>query len=309
MKAGRNSIALGMILLALGCWGCWKQKPAQWADQGCRFFGQGQYAEALHAFLQGIEQSPDHAALLYNAGCARLALGDVSRAINDFERAAVFAKEPALRARCHRNLGVAWFAEGQRRESRGADPREAERYYTQSLENFREALRWNPSDPHTARDLEIVKTVLFQVRSGAATAASTEHSFPSVKPETHDEKAAEGVPKPRTFESSADPAAQTGAEQAVSAPDAGARSLPRLAQEAPTPAAQEGREVSSDAKPSGFSSETPLGASTPAFDEFTDRRGLSAQATPDEVLRHEEHWKKSRRGQWPVQVELMKPEW
>lgn len=87
MKA---AAAGALVLVAAGLAACAPLPPL---ERGLMFYEEGRYSEAVAAFDEAIQESPESAAAYSNRGAARVRLGDVQEAIDDFTHA--FELDPA----------------------------------------------------------------------------------------------------------------------------------------------------------------------------------------------------------------------
>ncbi len=150
-------LVLMVSVLAIGVAWCRELKVFRYTAAGAALFEAEDYQESLSAYLRALRLKPEDPSILYNVGCVRIRLGDIMQAVRDLEAAAEQSRDTCVKASAHYNLGTIWLREARRRQTAGGAASELEVLYHRSVENFRSALRWDPSHPKASSALAAAK--------------------------------------------------------------------------------------------------------------------------------------------------------
>ena len=114
--------------------------------KGLESYRKGEYKTALDYFIQAQINDPDTPEMDYNLGSASYRLNDFQAAKRHFLKASTDGKG-ALKQKSLYNLGNAYFKSGQ---------------FKEAVESYQKALKLDPQDPETAKNLEFAKKMLEQ---------------------------------------------------------------------------------------------------------------------------------------------------
>ncbi len=123
------------------------QKAHPWLREGDRAYLSGDYAAAEEAYRKALEAEPDNAQARYNLGNALYQQGRLEEAAREYEAAARSAAQNEVAARAWHNLGNAFFRLEQ---------------LDKSIEAYKQALRRNPHDFDTKKNLSAALQLLKQ---------------------------------------------------------------------------------------------------------------------------------------------------
>ncbi|RME40322.1 MAG: tetratricopeptide repeat protein [Deltaproteobacteria bacterium] len=129
----------------------WARADAQgahpWLREGDRAYLSGDYPAAEEAYRKALEAEPDNAQARYNLGNALYQQGRLEEAAKEYEGAARSATQNEVAARAWHNLGNTFF----RLEE-----------LEKSIEAYKQALRRNPHDFDTKKNLSAALQLLKQ---------------------------------------------------------------------------------------------------------------------------------------------------
>jgi Ca-activated chloride channel family protein len=115
--------------------------PALLCMAANRLFTEGKFADALQKYARALELDADNPILRFNSGDALYRQQQLDKAREQFAKAGS-ANDLGLSARAHYNMGNTYLQEGN------ADA---------AIEEYKNALRCDPSDPLAKRNLEIAQ--------------------------------------------------------------------------------------------------------------------------------------------------------
>jgi len=123
---------------------CTEERGERLNREGNAAYERGEYQRALDTYREAQVETPDVAAITYNAGNALHRLGQLDRAIPESQRASASGPDE-VRFRAYYALGNHYFRQERLRESRDA---------------YKNALKLNPSDVDAKFNLEVVQRLL-----------------------------------------------------------------------------------------------------------------------------------------------------
>ena len=137
---------------------------------GIRHFQAGRFDEADRAFVEAEVSDPENATIWFDRACALAAAGDVEKARNFFQQAAL-SRDTPLEIRCHYNLGC--LAAGQAQALLGEDPESAEQavreqsitQLLQAVGHYRDCLRLETGHRDARHNLELIRLYIKHVQS------------------------------------------------------------------------------------------------------------------------------------------------
>ena len=137
---------------------------------GIRHFQAGRFDEADRAFVEAEVSDPENATIWFDRACALAAAGDVEKARNFFQQAAL-SRDTPLEIRCHYNLGC--LAAGQAQALLGEDPESAEQavreqsitQLLQAVGHYRDCLRLDTGHRDARHNLELIRLYIKHVQS------------------------------------------------------------------------------------------------------------------------------------------------
>ncbi len=129
---------------------------------GIAHFEAGRYDAAATVFAEAGEANPADPRIAYNRACAYAARGDVARAVEMFQQAAL-ARDRGLSARSHYNLGN--LAAEKAREEFGPKPEDAPppvrqeglKRLARAIGHYRDCLRIEPDHAAARHNLELIR--------------------------------------------------------------------------------------------------------------------------------------------------------
>ena len=139
-------------------------------QQGIRHFTAGEFDAADRSFNEADVARPEDPTIAFNRACALAATGDVEKARELFRQAAL-ARETALAARSHYNLGC--LSSEQGRAVLGEDPAAAAPEQRQqglslllsAVGHYRDCLRLDPGHADARHNLELIRLFVKHVQS------------------------------------------------------------------------------------------------------------------------------------------------
>ncbi len=137
--------------------------PRELARQGNEHYDAGRFAEALHRYEQAGEQAARSVAeLLHDRAAAHFKLGQFAAARELWGRAQDL-KDAAFEARTRYNLGNCDYAEALTSLQQQPDPQEVLDLLTGASEQYRKALRLDPSLTDARANLELTHLLRRQI--------------------------------------------------------------------------------------------------------------------------------------------------
>ncbi len=156
MKAVMGPLLLTALLLAPVAAGA--ESARDLVESGNRSYAAGDYDKALEAYGKALGLESDAAEILFNQGNALFMKGDYDKAREAYQAAALKTRDLALEAAAHYNSGNTDFADGRRQLE--TDPRKALSRWGESVRQYQEALRKDPSLKEAAQNIEMVRLAM-----------------------------------------------------------------------------------------------------------------------------------------------------
>ncbi len=139
-SAGRWLLSIGLLWAGLaGEMPARGESPRGLVEEGNRLYQEGRLAEALERYTKAQELAPGSAGIHYNMGNVLYRQGEFEKAYAEY-RQAFSAPEPSLAQGARFNAGNSHFA----REN-----------WPEAIRNYQEALRLDPADIDSKRNLEL----------------------------------------------------------------------------------------------------------------------------------------------------------
>ena len=127
-------------------------KPAKLFRKGLKNYNKGQYAEALNAFQQALEEAPESAEIFYNLALTQYQTDHPEIAAWAFQQAAGLSNDSALRARCLYNAANSYAALSSATQEK--EPQIALNQLRSAIQLYHNALESNPQYIDAAINLE-----------------------------------------------------------------------------------------------------------------------------------------------------------
>ena len=127
------------------------QNDRHYIRQGNRLFRRGAFADAEVKYRKALEANKENPQAIYNLGNALLMQQKDSAAIEQYQLAAKFEKNPLRKYQSYHNIGV--ICQGRH-------------MFKEAIEAYKEALRLNPNDDETRYNLEVCKRQLKNQQQG-----------------------------------------------------------------------------------------------------------------------------------------------
>jgi len=157
-----------MVLNALAprsvlAWDLFRSENAD-VKRGNALLGQGKAQEATAAFDAAQRSLPNDPGVQLNRGLGLMASGDLPQAREAFRAAAQgSAAAPDLRSKAHYNTGLAFLGEADAL-AKEEKLEEAQKFLTESVDAFKNALRANPRNTDAAWNMELTKRRLVELQ-------------------------------------------------------------------------------------------------------------------------------------------------
>ena len=129
------------------------------ASKALQLYKEGKYEAAWQEYQRLLNRNPKDARLAYNAGVSAYQAGEYEAAEQQFNEAAT-APELDLQQRSFYNLGNTLYRKGEK----APDPKEKEKAWEQSAQNYDNALKLNAKDPSAQFNAEFVKKRLEELK-------------------------------------------------------------------------------------------------------------------------------------------------
>jgi len=139
-------------------------------ERGIKHYSAGDYKAAAAAFAEADVAQPDDPRIIFDRACVYAAAGDVERAVELFQTAAL-SPDPALAARCHYNrgrlaAGKAQAVFGERPEDASAEIRqEGLQLLIQAVGHFRDCIEMEPDHADARHNLEVIRLWIKHMQS------------------------------------------------------------------------------------------------------------------------------------------------
>lgn len=135
--------------------------PARYFSAANEAMKEGRLNDALDAYREAAEESPESAEISYNLGIAQYRMGRFEEAAGTFEYAASLAESTTFRSLCWYNMGNSMFQVAQALQE--AEPQAAISYCRQAAWLYRIALEDNASFTDAAYNLEIAQRMALSI--------------------------------------------------------------------------------------------------------------------------------------------------
>ena len=117
----------------------------QYIREGNKQFRKGDYANAEVSYRKALEKNDRNPQAIYNLGNALLGQQKDSAAVAQFEKAVKAETNPLRKSKAYHNMGVVC---------------QQKKMFAEAIEQYKQALRLNPSDDETRYNLELCKRQL-----------------------------------------------------------------------------------------------------------------------------------------------------
>lgn len=118
-------------------------------------------AGALTAYDEAAKALPNDAGVHLNRGLALMAQGQLDKAAPAFQLATQPPADKKLRSQAFYNLGNAFFRQGEALAKKET-PEEAQKMFREAVDAYKQSLRLNPGQSHTAWNLQLASRRLRQ---------------------------------------------------------------------------------------------------------------------------------------------------
>ena len=128
---------------------------ADLVEQGNKEFARGKLDAALKLYDKANVDAPESAEIYFNKGAAYFRKGDLAKAREMFDRAALKTKDLSLEARGQYNLGNCAYQEAMKQKD--SDLKKCLQQMTTAITHFQKALKLAPGLKDAAYNIEITR--------------------------------------------------------------------------------------------------------------------------------------------------------
>ncbi len=161
MNLQKLAFCIVAIILLGFCGTAHAASGANLVIEGNRAYHKGDFTGALAAYDKASVEAPEAPPIYFNKGAAYYMQGDLAKAREMFEQAALKAKDLKLEAASQYNLGNCAFRESERQ--RDSDLQKSLAALEQSIRHYQRALELDPSLKDAAHNIEVARLTMKQV--------------------------------------------------------------------------------------------------------------------------------------------------